>query len=78
MANLTKKQRAGQEDIKRMIVNGHRRGVCDSSGRTVKTEQGRPIAMPRAMAPSATRHWCRHCGDWYYLSERHECTGRVA
>jgi hypothetical protein len=47
MANLTKKMRDRQEEVKRMIMDGHRRGVCDTYGRTIKTEQGRPVAQPR-------------------------------
>ena len=56
MASLTKKQRESQEVIKRMIMDGNRRGVCDTSGRTVKTADGRPVAKPRSLGPTARRY----------------------
>ena len=56
MGSLTKKQREGQEAIKRMIMDGNRWGVCDTYGRTVKTENGRPVAKPRSLGPTARRY----------------------
>ena len=35
MANLTAKQRAGQEAIKKKIVEAHRRGACDRDGNPI-------------------------------------------
>ena len=35
MANLTAKQRAGQEAIKQRIVDAHRRGQCDRDGNPI-------------------------------------------
>lgn len=51
----TRKQREGQEVIKRMIMDGNRRGVCDTYGRTVKKD-GRPVAKPRSLGPTARRY----------------------
>ena len=33
--------------IKDMIVDAHRRGACDINGKSIKSEDGRMIAMPR-------------------------------
>jgi len=35
VANLTAKQRAGQEAIKKKIVDAHRRGTCDRNGNPI-------------------------------------------
>ena len=35
MANLTAKQRASQEAIKKKIVDAHRRGKCDRNGNPI-------------------------------------------
>ncbi len=35
MGSKTKAQRALEEDVKRKIVDGYRRGVCDAEGRTL-------------------------------------------
>jgi len=35
VANLTAKQRAGQEAIKKKIVEAHRRGACDRDGHPI-------------------------------------------
>lgn len=48
MGSKTKEMRANEEAIKRMIVAGHRRGVMDSEGNTIKNKDGRPVAKPRA------------------------------
>jgi hypothetical protein len=47
MANLTKAQRASEEKIKQAIMNGYQRGVCDSYGRSIRNEHGKPMKMPR-------------------------------
>lgn len=36
-----------EDGIKEMIVDGHRRGVCDSYGRSMKKASGEIIAKPR-------------------------------
>ncbi|KKL98961.1 hypothetical protein LCGC14_1819210 [marine sediment metagenome] len=36
-----------EEMIKDMIVDAHRRGACDINGKSIKSEDGRMIAMPR-------------------------------
>jgi len=46
MANLSKKQRDQEEAIKRKIMAGKKRGVCDGEGRSVKNEYGMPVAPP--------------------------------
>lgn len=47
MGSKTKQMRDEEEIIKQMIVSGHRRGVCDSEGRTVRNKDGRPVAKKR-------------------------------
>lgn len=47
MGSRTKAQRDQEECIKQMIVDGHRRGVCNKEGQTTKTKDGRPVATPR-------------------------------
>ena len=37
MSSLTAKQRAGQEAIKKKIVDAHRRGTCDRNGNPIPT-----------------------------------------
>ena len=49
MANLTKKQRQQEDEIKAKIMDGKRRGVCDGEGRSVKNEYGIPVAPKRNM-----------------------------
>lgn len=36
-----------EEDIKQKIFEGHRRGVCDRNGASVKTKNGVFVAKPR-------------------------------
>ncbi len=55
MASKTKEMRANEEQIKQMIVNGHRRGICDSEGRHVKNKDGRPVAKPRNLGARSRR-----------------------
>jgi hypothetical protein len=47
MGSYTKGWRKKLEVVHEKIMDGYRRGVCDSYGRTVKTAGGRPIARPR-------------------------------
>lgn len=50
MGSLTKEQRAAEEAIKKMIVDGHKRGVCNKDGQSVRhPEFGVPIAKPRIL-----------------------------
>jgi hypothetical protein len=46
VANYTKAQRERQEAIKKAIMDGKRRGVCDGEGRSIKNEYGKPVAPP--------------------------------
>ena len=39
--------RQNEEKIKQAIVDGHQRGVCDSSGNSVLNEYGHPVAKPK-------------------------------
>ncbi len=55
MASKTKEMLRQEEAIKSMIVDGHRRGVCDSEGHSVKTKDGRTVAKPRNLGPTARR-----------------------
>lgn len=71
MASLTKKQRDRQEVIKRKIMDGNRRGVCDTYGRSI-LKNGKPVAKPRTLGPTA-RRYCNQCGEWYPVRESHEC-----
>lgn len=49
-----------EETIKDMIVGGHKRGICDSDGRSVKSEDGRFIAKPRARSSVSQVFVCRN------------------
>lgn len=49
----TAKMRRQEEKIKQAIVDGHRRGVCDSEGRSVLNEQGLMTAQGRTLGPTA-------------------------
>jgi hypothetical protein len=40
MASLTKAQRDAEEVVKRKIVDGHRRGVCNRDGESVRRSDG--------------------------------------
>ena len=42
-----------EEVIKDMIVSAHKRGTCDNSGRSIKTEDGRFIAQPKPISSAA-------------------------
>ena len=42
-----------EEDIKAKIVESHRRGVCDSNGRSVRAVDGRLIAKPTSFSSAA-------------------------
>lgn len=42
-----------EEDIKAKIVEGHRRGICDSSGASIKTEAGVFVAKPMSLSSAA-------------------------
>jgi hypothetical protein len=35
------------DPIKKAIADGHRRGVCDLNGDSIKNKHGKPIAKPR-------------------------------
>lgn len=50
---MDKEAERQEQAIKSMIVAGHRRGVCDSEGRTVKRPDGRPVARPRNLGPKS-------------------------
>ncbi len=39
--------RKNEEKIKQAIVDGHHRGICDSSGNSVLNEYGMPVAKPK-------------------------------
>ena len=55
MGSRTKAQRDQEESIKQMIVDGHRRGVMNSEGRTTKTKDGRPVAAKRKLGTSVVQ-----------------------
>jgi len=55
MGSRTKEMRQNEESIKKMIVDGHRRGVCDSEGRHVRNKDGRPVAKPRNLGPRSVK-----------------------
>ena len=55
MGSKTKEMDQQEQVIKKMIVDGHRRGVCDSEGRHVKNRDGRPVAKPRKLGPTSKR-----------------------
>lgn len=59
MVSLTKKQREQEEVVKRMIVDAHRRGVCDSEGRSVKNEHGAYVPQPRSRCGCRRFVWDR-------------------
>jgi hypothetical protein len=42
-----KKKPKHREEVERLIVNGHRAGVCDASGNSVTNDDGRMVARPR-------------------------------
>jgi len=48
---VTKKQRQAEEVIKRQIMDGYQRGVCDKNGDSI-TVNGRPKAPPKRMRPT--------------------------
>ena len=52
MASKTKKQRQNEEHIKQAIVDGHRRGICDSEGNSV-LRGDISVAKPRNLGPTA-------------------------
>ena len=55
MGSLTKEMRQNEEKIKQMIVDGHRRGVCNKEGEHVTNKDGRPVAKPRNLGPRSVR-----------------------
>jgi hypothetical protein len=55
MGNLTKGQRAAEEQIKAKIVEGHRRGICDAEGRSVRNAHGAMVARPPTRNYTYTR-----------------------
>ena len=52
MASEKKQMRRNEEKIKQAIVDGHQRGICDSSGNSVLNEHGQPVPKrkPRSSA----------------------------
>ncbi len=48
-----------ENQIKDMIVTGHRRGTCDRNGNSVKTGNGRFIAKPRVLPSTVKIYVCR-------------------
>lgn len=73
MGSRTKGQRELEAKVERLITNAHRRGVCDSDGKSIKKENGEFIAKPRAASPSVIQQQCRYCREWYYIIEGHDC-----
>jgi len=47
MASEKKQMRQNEEKIKQAIVDGHHRGICDSSGNSILNEHGQPVAKPK-------------------------------
>jgi hypothetical protein len=62
MGSVTKKQREQEEVVKRMIVDGHRRGVCDGEGRSVKNAAGVVAPPPRTIGVHRTFRYDRTIG----------------
>ena len=52
MGNYTKKQRDGQEQIKKAIVDAHRRGKCDKNGNPIP-----PRVYGNGHLPWTTCNW---------------------
>ncbi len=48
-----------EDAIKAKIVEGHRRGICDSNGASIKTKDGVFIAKPRCLSSVAETYVCR-------------------
>lgn len=69
---MEKGWRKRHDAAKDAITNGHRRGVCDTDGYSVRSN-GVYIAKPRHLGKSVTQTMCNRCHQWYYEVEGHEC-----
>jgi hypothetical protein len=48
------------EPIKRAIVSGHQRGICDKDGNSVLNEHGILVAKPSNLGPAAKTYVVRN------------------
>jgi len=53
MGSYTKEMRRQMAEIEARIADGHKRGVCDSEGRSVKNGQGIFVARPMGFTSAA-------------------------
>ena len=50
---MSKEGKLAEEKIKRKIVSGHQRGVCDKSGNSVLDSHGNMVAPQKPAPPTA-------------------------
>lgn len=55
MGSKTKKQKQAEEKIKRAIVDGARRGVCDKEGNSKIGSHGGPVPVYQKRRPTYTK-----------------------